>query len=218
MQYMDIEPPECIAFGALRRVGWNTTIVQALGGAEVANQNWTKRRHTFDISFAIRTVSAYDSIDQHHTMARGKAKVFPFKDFLDFQVTRERGQLVVDPSSGDPAFWLAKTYGTGPDQYVRFITRPRSGTVAIFRLRGATTADITSSATIDYSTGRLVIDDSALQVGDLLSWTGEFRVPCRYDTDDLPGMTPNRQPGDEGELYVQCDSIQLVEHKEGPDT
>jgi hypothetical protein len=50
--------------------------------------------------------------------------------------------------------------------------------------------------------------------GDILSWSGSFRVPCRYDTDELPGMIVNKERRDDGEFWVTCESIPVLEVKE----
>lgn len=214
MVFVDVEFPRRIALGAQRRAGWNTTVVQVMSGHESTNQNWSKARHSFDVSLAVRTASDYDAVVQHFHSVRGRAKKFPFRDALDYRVEASRGVLLDDGDSPTTGYHLAKIYGTGADAYYRSITRPASGTVAIYRLRGATTTDITANATISYTTGWVTFTGGAVQGGDVLSWSGQFFVPSRYDVDELPAVVVDRQPGSSGELLVQCDSIAIVEVRE----
>lgn len=211
MDFSDLEFPPRIAMGAQRRPGWSTTVAQTMGGQETTLVNWSKVRHSYDISFAVRNATDYDVVAQHFHSMRGRAKKFLFKDALDYRCEASRSALLDDGDSPTTDYQLAKTYGSGADIYRRVITRPRSGYVNIYRLRAGITTDITASATISYTTGRVSFTGGTVIGGDVLTWAGEFYVPCRYDTDELPGLVVNRQPGADGELLVQCESIPIVE-------
>lgn len=218
MRYIDLEFPPRIALGAQRRPGWRTGVVQTSSGFEATDQQWSRARHSFDVSFAVRDATDYAVVLDHFHVMRGRAKAFPFKDALDFRVEASRGVLLDDGDSPTTGYHLGKRYGTGDERYERRITRPKSGTVAIYRLRGATTTDITASATITYGTatepgGWVTFTPGTVVAGDVLSWAGQFFVPCRYDTDDLPSLIVDRRPGG-GELLVQCDSIPICEVRE----
>jgi uncharacterized protein (TIGR02217 family) len=215
MQFVDIEFPRRIALGAQRFPGWKTALVQTSSGFESADQQWSKARHRFDLSLAVRVASDYDAVLDHFHSVRGRARAFPFRDILDYKVEAVRGVLLDDGDSPTTGYHLGKRYGTGDAAYFRRITRPATGTVAIYRLRGATTTNITGSSTITYGTataggGWVTFTGGTIHAGDVLSWSGQFFVPCRYDTDELPSSIVNRRPGG-GELLVQCDSIPVCE-------
>jgi uncharacterized protein (TIGR02217 family) len=209
--YVDVPFPDCIALGAESNPMWSTNISASFSGEEIANQNWEEVRHAYELSLAVRTATDYLMVKDHFMLMRGRAKSFPFKDYLDFEALSGEGFTVVadDPSDG---YQLLKRYGTGGDAYDRRITRPIGGTLTIYRTRSAVTTDVTGSATVDLSGGTVNI--SGHVGGDTYTWKGEFYVPCRYDVDRLPGAAVNRQPGDDGELLVSCDSIPVVEVKE----
>lgn len=215
MIYVDTEFPRRIALGAQRRAGWKTDIAAARSGFESANQNWMRARHSFDVSFAVRTAADYDAITQHFHTMRGRLKAFPFLDVLDYRVEASNG-ILIDSGESPTTYQLAKRYGTGGDAYSRPITRPISGTPIIYRLRTGTTTVITGSCTISTTTGIVTIGGGVYLPGDVLSWSGQFYVPCRFDTDELPALIVNRRPGttDYGDLLVQCDSIHVVEMRE----
>lgn len=219
MQFVDIEFPRRIAIGAQRLVGWKTALVQTSSGLEVTDQQWSRARYRFELGLAVRTASDFDAVVDHFHSVRGRARSFPFRDILDYQVAASRGVLLDDGDSPTTGYHLAKRYGSGDAAYFRRITRPKSGTVAIYRLRGASTIDVTGSATITYGDadqggGWVTFTPGTVVAGDVLSWAGEFYVPARYDVDELPGLIANRRPGADGELLVQADAIPLCEVRE----
>lgn len=210
MQFVDRQVSRHIEMGAQRTSSWDTTIIQSDGGGELSIQNWNAVRQQFDISFSVRTAADYDAVVQHFHTMRGRAKKFPFRDFLDNSATVQRGVLV--PVTPFTAYRLAKTYGDGADAYQRRITRPVAGTVAVFRTRVGTTTNITASCTITAGTGAVAITSGTVIAGDTLAWSGSFLVPVRYDTDRLPAAVPAMAQS--GELLVTCDSIVLIEVRE----
>lgn len=207
MDYVDLEFPRRIALGAMREPGWNTTLTANFGGFEAANQNWVNAKHRYDISLAIRTARDYEAVLDHFHSVRGRSRSFPFKDFLDYRVEAGRGVLVDNNESPAGDYQLAKRYGTGSNRWERYITRPTSVTVYVTTL-GSTT-DITGSCEIDLATGRVTIGIGIDPEFDVLSWSGQFVVPVRYDADSLTAVAEDRQPG--GDLLVRCDSIVLTE-------
>lgn len=214
MQFVNIEFPRRIALGAQRRAGWKTGLATTNAGFENVNQDWSRARHRYDLSFAVRTTEAYAAITEHFHTVRGRFKKFPFRDVLDYRVEASNGVLIDDGDSPTTGYQLAKRYGTGGDAYDRAITRPVDAVV--YRLRTGVTTNITASCTISTTTGIVTIAGGVYLVGDVLSWSGQFNVPCRYDTDELPALVINRRPGttDYDDLLVQCDSIPLVEVRE----
>jgi uncharacterized protein (TIGR02217 family) len=212
MIYVNILFPPRLAFGLQRTASWSTAIAQVISGREgAAIQNWSDARHEYDASFAVRTVSDLETILDHFHSVRGRAKKWPLKDPLDYTVTVARGVLLDDGDSPTTGYQMAKRYGTGSDVYYRRITRPAQGTIAIYRLRAGVTTNITANCTIGYTDGQVAIASGAYMTGDVLSWSGQFFTPCRYDTDSLPSVAVNRNPGQAGELLVQCDSIPIIE-------
>lgn len=208
MIIIDAPFPERIAFGARSEPEWSTDLVASISGREVTNQNWQDARHRYDVSLAVRTATDYAAVRAHFHTVRGRAKGFLFKDPLDYTATTANGVTAEGTASSD-AWVLCKRYGSGADLYDRRITRPVLGTLTIWRTRSAVTTDVTASASVDYDTGEFTVAGDL--PGDVYTWEGEFRVPCRYDVDRLPTAIVNKQPATAGELFVACDSIPLVE-------
>lgn len=203
MTYQAITFPPKIAVGALRDTDWSTTVNRTFGGWSQRNSNRSRAVHSWDLSFAVRVVSDYRAIESHFHQSRGQLHTFPFKDYLDFEVAQADGVLTLVSGS---IYQMYRRYG-GTNAFDRKITRPKTGTVTVYRTRTGSTTTI--SPTIDYATGLVTV--SSHVDGDTYAWAGQFDVPCRYSSDKLPGAIVNRQPGQQGEHFVQCESILIEE-------
>lgn len=208
MEFIDTPFPERIAFNAKADTMWSTTLTTLLSGFESTNQEWSQTRHAYDAGLAIRVASEYMAVKAHFHAVRGRAKAFPFLDPIDHTVTQAAGVLTASGSDWQMFF----RYGSGGSAYDRKITRPKTGTIAVFRTRSGVTTNVTGSCTISYTTGLITI--SGHVSGDTYAWSGQFYVPCRYDIDRLPGAIVNKQGGEGGELFVDCDSVPIVEVRE----
>jgi uncharacterized protein (TIGR02217 family) len=206
MTYLALTFPPKIALGALRDDNWSTSVIETFGGHTKRNQNRSRSKREWDLSFAVRVVSDYRAIEAHHHQARGQAHTFPFKDYLDFAVAAADSVCTLVTGS---TYQLGRTYGA-VNPYVRTITRPKSGTCTFYRTRSAVTSTI--APTVDYATGRITVTGHV--EGDVYTWAGEFDVPCRYASDTMPGAIVNREPGADGEHFVQCSSILIKEEFE----
>jgi uncharacterized protein (TIGR02217 family) len=132
MSFINVEFPACIAMGAVGGPGWFTSVAANQGGYEQRNQVWSYAKQDYDISTAVRSADEYRLVLEHFNEMRGRLNSFPFKDFLDFEVSEEDGVLVyVSPG----VFQLAKQYGV-VNPYLRKITRPLASAI----LRGGVPA------------------------------------------------------------------------------
>lgn len=210
MIYVDLEFPSCeTALGLRVDPMWSTTVAVSAGGHEITNQNWEDVRHSFDGSMVGATAPEHEAVRNHWMVMRGRTKKFPVKDPIDFEATQSEGRMVEADTSPANEFQMYKRYGTGSDAYDRKITRPKSGTIAVFRTRAAVTTNVTGSATITYTTGEVSM--AGHLAGDTYAWSGEFRVPCRYDIDKFPRAVFERV---DDELFIDCGPIVLVEVRE----
>lgn len=210
--------PKRIGFGARSEGGWSTGQTETIGGFISTNEQWEDALHVFDVSLAVRKRSDYMEVRAHHHMARGRARAFLFLDSLDYEVTATEG---VTADTGDSPFALQmfRRYGSGNDLYDRRITRPKQGTITIYRTRGGNTTDVTGSATIDYGGASTDLPGGTFTVtghvgGDTYTWAGQFWVPCHYGVDQLPTVIVERNPGADGQLLVACEAIPVLEVRE----
>jgi uncharacterized protein (TIGR02217 family) len=204
-------PDECFAFGTQGDLIWMTHIATSSGGGEFAQEVWQDNLRSYDVSLAVKTMTDYVLVRDHFNEVRGRAYRFPLKDHLDYECTQANGALRDTTGATAPAgngtFYLHKRYGT-VNPYYRKITRP-DNPVVIYRTRSAVTSVITP--TVTYTTGAVALTGHV--AGDTYSWTGTFKVPCRYEQDRLPAVVIDRE-GAEGELLVRCSSIPIRERRE----
>ncbi len=206
MTWMNVSFPPRLAFGIECDPEWSTTVIMTFGGQESRNLNWANARHNYDASFAIRTADDHAEIRNHFHMARGKTHSWPLLDPLDHGITVAEGvaQLAND---SDASFQLFKRYGSGAFAYDRKITRI---SVAQVYFSGVLQTPVTDYD-LDPDTGLLIPIGTDISPDDV-TWSGQFYVPCRYDTQKLPVRITNKTAGTE--FLVVSEGIPIVEVKE----
>lgn len=168
MAFIDKRFPLEISYGASGGAGWSTGVVVMDSGFEQRNQNWQDSRYAFDVSHGVKTQAQLDALIIFFRLMKGRANYFRFKDWADFDCSVTEGVFATIDSTH---FQMQKRYMNGSDQDLRTITHPVTGTIAV---TGGT------GISIDYSTGIVTVTS-----GTPTSWTGEFDIPCRFDTDQM---------------------------------
>lgn len=166
--FHDVRLMEVIEQGAVGGPEYNTTIFETQGGFEQRLANWSMPRHKWNLASGLRNAQDFDALLAFFHARMGSLHGFRFKDWSDYT---DGGEGVVREDPSLPGFWrLYKAYPSGPATLYRKITRPVSSTVVI---AGGT--DV-----VDYSTGIIVSLDSP-PVNT--TWTGQFDVPVRFQSD-----------------------------------
>jgi uncharacterized protein (TIGR02217 family) len=199
MSWIDAEFPPCLAFGIECNPEWATTVITTLGGRESRLLAWADARHSFDASFAVRTLDDHALIRAHFHQARGRTHSWPLLDPTDHAATITEGFA---ENYATNQYQLVKRYGSGAYAYDRKITRPFG--VALYKSGVLQT----SGYTLDEDTGVVSITGTSAAA---LTWSGSFYVPCRYDTNRLPTRVVNRNGQD---LLIESGGIPIVEVKE----
>jgi uncharacterized protein (TIGR02217 family) len=179
--------PEWIEKGSSFGPAFRNVIQEAISGNEQRFAQWTKCRLTGDLSYGLQNSSdplgdfrAILSLWRGHF---GSLYPFRFKDWGDYIATNE----VFGTGDGSrTAFQLTKTYdpqaillGTqGSFFYVRNITLPTSITEIKIDNVVTTAYTISDSGLVTFTT--------APASGKQIVWSGEFDVPVRFDSDQLP--------------------------------
>jgi len=96
---------------------------------------------------------------------------------------------------------MVKRYTSGSNTQDRIIRKPVSGTCTAL----VSAAPVTHS--IDYTTGIITI--ASAPAASNITWAGEFDVPMRFDSDQLPGRIVSRNRADG--LLTEWSDIQIVE-------
>lgn len=175
--------PYTISAWAVGGRGYKTTVVETYGGDEYRNAAWAQARGEWDVSEALRSTnsaSAYNwiALRNMHRVCRGMLYGFRFRDYTDY--TDEGGGTItmIDATH----YQLYKTYTISPLSDTQIIQKPEPtnawspGYAGVVIAGGGTYA-------LDYDTGIITVSAGAAPT----SWTGQFHVPCRFNS-DIPRM------------------------------
>lgn len=166
--------PDRIAYGAQGGPEFATQVIVTAGGDEARNARWAYPRQRWDVSQGITSQADFDALRAFFLAAQGRRNGWRFKDWTDFQVSTTQSAVIQLTST---TWQLAKRYTIGSQSVLRKITKPVTGGVTAL----VSAAPVTHS--VDYTTGVLTIA-SAPATNDI-TWSGQFDVPMRFDTDRL---------------------------------
>lgn len=193
--------PERIANGALGGPQFSTTVVAVQSGDEYRNASWLYPLHSWDVSHGINGQADFLALRAFFLSMRGKLHGWRFKDFSDYTASHTGTEIGVVTQLTSTTFQLFKRYVSGAQTMDRRILKPVSGSVEI-KVSGVTTAH-----TLDTSTGIVTIGSSPDPA--TVTWSGEFDIPMRFDTDKLDVRLIERSPS-RGLLH-EWSSIPIVE-------
>lgn len=197
MAFLDVELDICPAYGWQGGPEFNTRVVSLRNSHERRNANAGIGRHRYLLPFLNIAQTAYlQEIHALFNATRGRLHSFKVKDHHDYTVTNEP---LGDAPTGTTAVQLTKTYTAGSESYVRDITKPVAG--AVVYENGSP-----KTGTLNTLTGLFTPTDPWASEATL-TWTGEFRVPVRFNTDTLSSSIDNWR----GDGYAINLSLELIE-------
>lgn len=202
MAFYSIRIAQVPGFGFIGGPEFQTNIQPLASGREKRNANWAVCRHKYSAPFRNISEAAYRSIKEVFLVVRGQTHTFLHRDWGDYTATDEPF------GTGDgttTVFQLIKVSSLGAGSYTRTITKPNSSSplVTPFSVK---VAGVTTGVSVDDTTG-LVTFASAPAAGAALTWSGEFDVQVRFDTDYLPFTLDDKSSGG----YVTNGTIDLIE-------
>ncbi len=157
-----------------------TDILTTMNGQERRFKNRSIAIHDYTYGFENRSRSEVLEMKSFFMDRNGRFKPWLLKDWGDFQATDE----IIGTGNGvTTAFQLLKTYTAGFNPYPRTIRHAKSG--AVIKVAGVTQDGTSSPPAYTISATGLVTFASAPAIGSV-TWTGEFYVPVRFDTDYFP--------------------------------
>jgi uncharacterized protein (TIGR02217 family) len=190
--------PDDIAFWASGGAGFNTSVITLNSGFEQRNVNWAASRGRWDISNGLRKPQDTAAVIAFFRAMQGKAHGFRFKDFNDYTATVAEGTFEATVITG--LIRTVKKYQAG----ALFSTRRINKLTTVFNLyKSGVLQSFPSQYIYDVDQG-FVQPVGFTTIGDY-TWSGEFDVPVRFDTDYMQGEREAQ-----GGFYV-WQSIPIVE-------
>lgn len=197
--------PGCPSFGFTSTPMFATDVTRVASGRETRNRNWSRPLHRFDVEVGPRLQEDIEAVSEFFYAVGGQECGFRFKDYADFKSCAlsaapshtDQPLLLIAADTSDPVYQLTKRYTAGSRSQDRDILKPVEDTILI----GRDGSMMTSGYTLDPTTGTVIFDDD--QTGHTLTWGGEFDVPVRFESDQLPRILSNK--------HIQNASFGLIE-------
>lgn len=192
--------PTAISFGSAGGPGYSTDVVVMNSGAESRNQNWSQARIKFDLAPAIKTQALLDTLITFFRVVKGRTHGFRFQDPFDYRVPGGASSGVF-VAIGSDRYQMYVRYSNAAGTEDRLISKPVASTIVVKDPSG-TTRTLTTDYTLDSTTGiaTSVLAGSPSLV--LATWTGQFDVPVRFDTDELRLRLANKAVYDWGPIPI----------------
>lgn len=197
LDYHDVAFPLRVAFGASGGPERTNEIVALSNGGEQRNARRAHARRRFDAGTGVRSLADLREVVAFFEARRGSLTAFRFADPLDDRLDDE----IARGDGTARTFRLVKRYGEGADAYLRPITHPRTGTVAVC------VDGVPVAASVDHRSGQIELDE-APGAGAVVSAACRFDVPVRFDCEHLVVSIAAFEAG-------EAPSIPLVEVREG---
>ncbi len=215
MPFFECEFPRDIAFQAQGGPGFSTQINEGFSGYEQRNRNWAFALAKFKISLDHKPLAYFQEVYDFWLNVGGKADAFRFFDPKDFCAVNQLCSPVLDSPYTGCLFQLQNTYRAGPRSYTKTVVKPITGAVEMFDgsyCQATVTVEVAGATvygwTLDATTGLLTLASSP---GDSpVTWTGQFHIPVRFDTDDCQAVIEESDVVD-GNALVTWAGVDLVE-------
>ncbi len=195
--FHEVRFPDDIGFGSSGGPGFMTTVVEVASGHEQRNMEWSQARAQYDIGAGLRNEGDLGEIIAFFRARKGRAFGFRFKDWTDYRSGNIGEDITPDDQEigiGDDTtteYALIKTYQSGTEGHVRFITKPVDGSVVV-ALDGTLQA---SGWTLDSVSGVITFDTPPGD-GVVITAGFEFDVPVRFRDDHLSVSIETFKAGD----------------------
>ena len=195
--FYPVEIDACPAYGWQGGPSRDVLIKRLVSGREKRKGQSHIRLHSYILPFQNIKDSEYLAYIKSAFMAMGgQEDSFLVKDYGDYLAVDQ--PLGVAPAGSTPV-QLLRTYTFGAASHSRKITKPVAG--AVISQNG-----VPKAGTLNTLTG-MFTPDTAWTPAAILSWDGEFRVPCRFDQMSLQSTIDNRL----GDGYATNGSVTLLE-------
>lgn len=180
--FHEVQFPTDISLGATGGPQFKTTIMELGSGFEKRNVDWSLTRAKYDIGAVPRPRAALDTLIAFFYARLGRAYGFRFKDWGDYQIT---AQSIGIGDGANHTFQVYKSYVSGGYEFDRPIKKIVAGSYAV-AVDGVVLVEGAGAGKfqIDLNTG-IITFGTAPASTKVVTFTGQFDVPVRFDTDWL---------------------------------
>lgn len=199
MGFHEVRFPASLSFGSVGGPERRTEIVALASGHEERNSPWAHARRRYDAGLGLRSLDDIEALIAFFEARHGQLFGFRWKDWADYRscpASRKVGpedQLIGIGDGRTREFPLRKSYRSGPQEYLRPISKPVAGSVVV-AAAGQPLVE-TQDFVLDGATGRLTLVEPPAP-GLRITAGFEFDVPVRFDTDLIQVSVASFQAGD----------------------
>ncbi len=177
MAFHEIQLDPNMMYGLSGGPKFSTLIQSMSGGDEQRISLWPIGRHEYNVGYDVVSRTQLVGLLNFFWARGGMAYGWRMKDWFDYTAITQ--PITINP--GGLSGQLTKVYGDSAYTRTRNITKPISGTSPTWTHTGIIVYGLSSgTVACDYTTG--VVTFSVSQTGPL-TWSGEFDVPVRFNTD-----------------------------------
>lgn len=191
---------------------FSTEVVELASGNESRNGAWNLPRHRFEVDLQNRSEAEFEAVKSLFLIVRGRLHGFRFRDQTDCNAAATVGLLGSGVGSGVAAYQMYKRYTWASTNFDRKIVKPVSGTLSVFKDAVAQTivpsAPGAGQCTVDTTTGIVTFGGSAPTGANVITWSGDFDVPVRFDFDAMQARALRTYGA---RSLMSWDSIALIE-------
>lgn len=187
---------DSVAYGSEFGQEFRTNIKTLRSGVERRNIDWSMPLGRYTVIYQVLKPQDHMAVRGAHMASMGSAIPFRFKDWTDYRAT---GEIIGTGTGAEQTLQLTKAYPFGPISLQRIIKKPVVGTVTLFADEAAI------AASIDFTTGLATF---TAPDGSVITWSGEFDVPVRFESDRLD-VDPVARIGSDFALAADVDLVEV---------
>lgn len=168
-----------------------TNVLELASGHEQRNSEWALAKATYDVSYGIKTREEMEQVLDFFYARRGRAYGFRFKDWMDYQITRQEVGTMGNDLDASTLQVFKRYEPLTSHFYDRPIVKIVEGSVSLWR-DNILLSEAETNARLDYNTGIITNKSNEdggpgidLDDGAVFEIECEFDVPVRFDTDQI---------------------------------
>jgi uncharacterized protein (TIGR02217 family) len=168
MQFLEIQFPPDISYGAVVGPSWSNENATNKGGFTFTNENWSQDLSEYDVAHGLRNEADFQALRAFFNIVRGDSRAFRFKDWSDYYADTGEGVFVQLTST---TFQMYKRESVSGNNYDKKIVKPVNGTIIVTGGSGATVSNTTGIVTVSSGTPT--------------AWVGQYDKPAKFMTNKM---------------------------------